>query len=96
MPAIRGGAFGVVFILGFRWCGGRNWGFELVCFNCEVGQNVLVGLRFSRVTARESSVLSCSCCVRVHEYSFLPYLQCEDDASWLHQRGAAVVALSGL
>ena len=32
--------FGVVFIPDFGWCGGRNWGFELVCFNCEVGQDV--------------------------------------------------------
>ncbi|ETJ00983.1 MAG: hypothetical protein Q605_AUC01146G0001, partial [Actinomyces urogenitalis DORA_12] len=88
--------FGVVFIPGFGWCGGRNWGFELVGLNCEVGQDVLVEGRFLPVTARESRVLSCSCCVRVHEYSFLPYLQCENDASWLHQRGAAAVALSGL
>lgn len=49
--------------------------------------------RFLPVTARESRVLSCSCCVRVHEYSFLPYLQCENDAAWLHQCGAAAVAL---
>ena len=88
--------FGVVFVPGFRCCGGRNWGFELVGLNCEVGQDVLVEGGVLPVTARENSVLSCSCCVRVHEYSFLPYLQCEDDASWLHQCGAAAVALPGL
>ena len=44
--------FGVVFIPDFGWCGGRNWGFELVCFNCEVGQDVLVEGRVLPVTAR--------------------------------------------
>ena len=44
--------FGVVFDPGFRCCGGRNWGFELVCFNCEVGQDVLVEGRVLPVTAR--------------------------------------------